>query len=88
MVSEFISWPQKMVVIVLILVVNYDDVLTEELLMITLDYKRKMTVTFSSIGYVTEVVETFDDETENSIELQEVGWQAILDNFKRYVEGN
>ena len=88
MVSEFISWPQKMVVTVLILVVNYDDVLTEELLMITLDYKRKMTVTFSSIGYVTEVVETFDDETENSIELQEVGWQAILDNFKRYVEGN
>ena len=77
-----------MVVIVLILVVNYDDVLTEELLMITLDHKRKMTVTFSSIGYVTEVVETFDDETENSIELQEVGWQAILDNFKRYVEGN
>ena len=88
MVSLFIPWPQKMVVIVLILVVNYDDVLTEELLMITLDYKRKMTVTFSSIGYVTEVVETFDDETENSIELQEVGWQAILDNFKRYVEGN
>ena len=88
MVSEFISWPQKMVVTVLILVVNYDDVLTEELLMITLDDKRKMTVTFSSIGYVTEVVETFDDETENSIELQEVGWQAILDNFKRYVEGN
>ena len=56
--------------------------------MITLDDKRKMTVTFSSIGYFTEVVETFDDETENSIELQEVGWQAILDNFKRYVEGN
>lgn len=88
MVSEFIPWPQKMVVIVLILVVNYDDVLTEELLMITLDDKRKMTVTFSSIGYVTEVVETFDTATENSIELQEVGWQAILDNFKRYVEGN
>ena len=46
-----------------------------------------MTVTSSSIGYVTKVVETFDTETENSIELQEVGWQAILDNFKGYVKG-
>ncbi len=65
---------------------KYDDVLTEELLMITLDDKRKMTVNFSSIGDVTEVVETFDAEIENSIELQEAGWQAILDNFRKYVE--
>ncbi len=67
---------------------KYDDVLTEELLMITLDDKRKMTVNFSRIGDVTKVVETFDAATENSIELQEVGWQAILDNFKGYVVGN
>jgi hypothetical protein len=25
-------------------------------------------------------------ETENSVELQKGGWQAILDNFKKYVE--
>jgi len=47
-----------------------------------------MTFTFSIIGYVTKVVETFDAATENSIELQEVGWQAIFDNFKGYVVGN
>lgn len=32
------------------------------------------------------VQETFDAETENSPELQREGWQAILDNFGRYVE--
>jgi uncharacterized protein YndB with AHSA1/START domain len=32
------------------------------------------------------VKETFDAETENPPELQRTGWQAILDNFGRYVE--
>lgn len=32
------------------------------------------------------VQETFDAETGNSPELQRAGWQAILDNFGRYVE--
>jgi hypothetical protein len=36
----------------------------------------------------TEVTVTFDPETENSIELQRNGWQAILDNFKKYAETN
>lgn len=30
---------------------------------------------------------TFDAETENSVDQQLAGWQAILDNFKRHVEG-
>ena len=29
---------------------------------------------------------TFDAETENPVEMQRQGWQAILDNFARYVE--
>jgi uncharacterized protein YndB with AHSA1/START domain len=32
------------------------------------------------------VKETFDPESENPAELQRQGWQAILDNFGRYVE--
>ena len=36
----------------------------------------------------TKVVETFEAENENSVELQQGGWQAILDNFKKYVEAN
>jgi uncharacterized protein YndB with AHSA1/START domain len=33
------------------------------------------------------VRETFDAETQNPIELQRQGWQAILNNFARHVEG-
>ena len=29
---------------------------------------------------------TFDAETENSVDQQRGGWQAILDNFKKHVE--
>ena len=36
----------------------------------------------------TEVIITFDPETENPIELQKNGWQAILNNFKNYTETN
>jgi hypothetical protein len=28
----------------------------------------------------------FDAETTHSVELQQGGWQAILDNFARHVE--
>ena len=34
----------------------------------------------------TKVVETFDPESENPIEMQRGGWQAILDNFEKYAE--
>jgi uncharacterized protein YndB with AHSA1/START domain len=64
----------------------YDDVLTEELLLIKLGDNRKMKVTFASIGDVTEVVEEFEPENENPLGMQQGGWQAILDNFKRYLE--
>ncbi len=35
----------------------------------------------------TKVVEEFYPKSENSIEMQKAGWQAILDNFKKFVEG-
>jgi len=31
---------------------------------------------------------TFDSEPTHSIEQQQGGWQAILNNFARHVEGN
>ena len=36
----------------------------------------------------TEITITFDPETENPVELQKQGWQAILNNFKKYTETN
>lgn len=47
---------------------------------------RKVQVLFASEGDTTKVTEIFDAETQNSVELQRSGWQAILDNFKKYVE--
>lgn len=47
---------------------------------------RAVKVTFESNGATTKVSETFVAENENPIEMQRAGWQAILDNFKKYVE--
>ena len=49
---------------------------------------RQASVTFNEKADQTEVKVTFDAETENSIERQRFGWQAILDNFKKYTENN
>jgi uncharacterized protein YndB with AHSA1/START domain len=49
---------------------------------------RKATVKFDHSGNKTEVVVTFEPENENPIEMQKDGWQAILNNFKDYVESN
>ena len=47
---------------------------------------RSATVQFQESKGHTEVMVTFDPETENPIEMQRDGWQSILDNFKKYVE--
>lgn len=49
---------------------------------------RLATIVFDAANGQTKVTVTFDPETENPIELQRNGWQAILDNFKKYTETN
>jgi uncharacterized protein YndB with AHSA1/START domain len=66
----------------------YDAVETNELIEYTLGDGRKVSVKFSGIGNQTKVVETFDAESMHPVEFQKGGWQAILDNFKKYVESN
>lgn len=52
-----------------------------------MDDGRKVSVVFEETEpNVVNITETFDMENENSEELQRNGWQAILDNFKKYVE--
>jgi len=48
--------------------------------------EREINVRFTELENKTEVVIIFDAETENSIELQKNGWQAILNNFKLYTQ--
>jgi uncharacterized protein YndB with AHSA1/START domain len=64
----------------------YDEVKEHELIAYTMGDGRKVNVTFSGSGEQTKIVETFDAESENPVEMQRSGWQAILDNFKRYAE--
>jgi len=47
---------------------------------------REMRVEFSETNKGVLIRETFDAETENPVDMQRAGWQAILDNFVRHVE--
>src|SRR4051812_10411958 len=64
----------------------YDEVLLHKVIAYTLGDGRKVNITFQGQDNETEVIVTFDAETENPIEFQQQGWQAILDNFKKYAE--
>ena len=66
----------------------YDIVTDRELITCTLGDNRKVAVKFSSQENATEIVESFDAEDQNPVEMQRAGWQAILDNFKNYTESN
>lgn len=52
----------------------------------TLDDGRSVSTTLSHEGGSTLITQTFDPESENPIEMQRQGWQAILNNFKLFVE--
>lgn len=49
---------------------------------------RQATVMFKPQNEATEVTVTFDPETEHPVEMQKAGWQAILNNYKKYTEEN
>jgi uncharacterized protein YndB with AHSA1/START domain len=66
----------------------YTKVGEHEVIDYTMDDGRKVSVRFEGDGDNTKVTETFDPESENTEEVQRAGWQAILDNFKKYVEGS
>ena len=64
----------------------YDEVIFHQVIDYTLGDGRKVKVTFLSQGSATRIVETFDAETTFSVEQQQAGWQAILENFKKHAE--
>lgn len=66
----------------------YDEVTTHERLRYTMGDGRQVDVQFTADGNSTKVVESFDAENQHSHEMQKSGWQAILDNFKKYTEEN
>jgi uncharacterized protein YndB with AHSA1/START domain len=66
----------------------YETVKPNELIEYEIYKGRKVSIDFNSIGKETILTETFEAEEIHPIEQQQSGWQAILDNFKKYVEEN
>jgi uncharacterized protein YndB with AHSA1/START domain len=69
---------------------NFNGIYTDLRPFNLIEYKiedgRKVSVSFKEESGKTTVTETFEPETINSIDLQQQGWQAILNNLKKYVE--
>ncbi|GAB2811715.1 SRPBCC family protein [Ferruginibacter profundus] len=66
----------------------YDAVTPGEYIEYTLGDGRKVKINFTPVGDTTKVVSNFEAESQNPVEMQQGGWQAILDNFKKYTEAN
>lgn len=67
---------------------NYTQIETHKTIAYTMGDGRKAILHFSENNNKTEIVELFDPENENPEEMQQFGWQSILNNFKKYVEQN
>lgn len=65
---------------------TYDKVNPFKCISYTMDDGRKAKTNFSQKENYTEIITVFDAEALNSIEMQKEGWQAILNNFKKYTE--
>ena len=66
----------------------YTDVKPPEKIGYTLDDDRRVQILLVSGGNATIVKESFEAEQTNPVELQQNGWQSILNNFKKYVEAS
>lgn len=67
---------------------TYTRVEPQQLIEYAMGDKRHVRVEFVPVEGGVTVRETFDAEDSHSIEQQRQGWQAILDNFARHVEGH
>ena len=67
---------------------NYTQIETHKTIAYTIGDGRKAILHFTENDNQTEVVEMFEPESQNPEEMQQMGWQAILNNFKKYVEQN
>lgn len=66
----------------------YDEVIDQKKIAYTMGDGRQAITNFEADGNKTKVTTVFDAEKMNSEEMQKNGWQAILNNFKKYVEAN
>jgi uncharacterized protein YndB with AHSA1/START domain len=67
---------------------TYNEIVEGQKFTFTMPDNREVNVIFNRLDDKSEVIVTFDTETENPIEMQRDGWQAILNNYKKYTETN
>lgn len=65
---------------------TYTRIDLNETIEYTLEDDRTVQIQFTDLGTETRIVETFEAESANPVEMQRAGWQVILDNFKNYAE--
>ncbi len=65
---------------------TYTKVIEHQEISYDMEDGRSVSVYFSAEGSQTKITETFDPENVNPVEMQRAGWQAILDNFRKFAE--
>lgn len=64
----------------------YDEVTLNEVITYTMSDGRQAKISFKGQENETHIIEIFDADASQPVELQQQGWQAILNNFKKYAE--
>jgi uncharacterized protein YndB with AHSA1/START domain len=67
---------------------TYDEVIDKNRFSYTMADGRQATTAFEDLGDKTQITVIFDAEGQNPVDMQQQGWQAILNNFKKYAETN
>ncbi|QQS30998.1 MAG: SRPBCC family protein [Sphingobacteriales bacterium] len=65
---------------------TYTNVKLHQVIEYVLDDGREVSVIFESADGGINITETFEAENTFPVELQQAGWQAILNKFKSYTE--
>jgi uncharacterized protein YndB with AHSA1/START domain len=64
----------------------YTEVRPHEYLAYKMDDGRTVRIQFEDIDGTTKIIEEFDPEALNPLEMQRTGWQSILNTMKTYTE--
>ena len=65
---------------------EYTEVTAPDLLTYRMPGGRRVTLTFDEVDGTTTITQTFEADGKHPLDMQRRSWQAILDNFARYVE--
>jgi len=67
---------------------TYTAINERKLIEYDIDDGRHVEVTFNQLPDGVEIIEMFEPEEQNPENMQRAGWQAFLDNFRKYAEAN